>query len=268
MDRTDTYCRDIVVRHDYDRYVLAQAAPAPLRPALYALFAFHHEIAKTRDVVRDTHAGLIRLAWWGEALEGFMQGQPMPNHEVAEALGRAIKAHDLPVELLGEVIDARRTEQEDITPATLEGMADFADICNTPLLTAACLLNGERPEYEPLRALATAWGIIGQVRAIPYMAARKRCYLPATMVYELGIMPEQFDHLEPSAKLNTLVECILARAQALLSEAKGQGALFKRQKQLARFYMKRIADAGYNPFDVRVCTPVPFLGMRILFQDQ
>src|SRR5579871_3364824 len=65
-----SYCEDTVRRYDRDRYRLALSQRPDRRPALFALFAFNHEIAKTREVVSDPTLGLIRLQWWRDAIDG------------------------------------------------------------------------------------------------------------------------------------------------------------------------------------------------------
>ena len=58
MKRLSTL-QNLVQRHDPDRYLLSLFAPARHRAALWALYAFNHEIAKTREVVTETTMGLI-----------------------------------------------------------------------------------------------------------------------------------------------------------------------------------------------------------------
>ncbi len=265
MDRDTVYCRDLVATYDYDRYILSCAVLPALRPALWAVYAFNHEIAKIRESVTDVHAGYIRLAWWHEALAAYYAGQPMPAHDVARALGRAITTYDLPADALEALIDARSFDLEGTTPATLDGTACYADASNTPLLQLAARITGARDTPGTMKALGTAYGLCGLVRALPYMASQKRCVLPAAMMHDLGMMPEQIDHLAPSAKLSVAIAQICARAQSALASAAPAHPLFRKHKKMTAFYLKRIARAGYNPFDARLLSPVPFLGLRLLF---
>jgi phytoene synthase len=59
---------------DPDRYLSTLFASSNLRPALFALYAFDHEIARIRHIVREPMAGLIRLQWWRDALDAI--GKP------------------------------------------------------------------------------------------------------------------------------------------------------------------------------------------------
>src|SRR4051812_33620013 len=62
-------CEAMIRKADYDRYAAALFAPVDARPHLLALYAFHHEIAKTAERVSQPIAGQIRLQWWREAVE-------------------------------------------------------------------------------------------------------------------------------------------------------------------------------------------------------
>lgn len=259
MDKDTAYCRDLLVRHDYDRYVLAQGAPAPARPALWALYAFNHEIARARESGRDPHAALIRLAWWSETLA---------KGDTDTEILRALKLHGFDAALLEAMIDARRMDVEASAPATIDGMAAYAEACNAPLLKLAAKAANEILGEDDANNLAAAYGLCGLIRAVPYMAAQGRCLLPASMMYDIGIMPEQMHLLGPSQKLNAGIATIAARAKKHHDASYAQGPLAKRHKSLVSFYLKRMAKAGFDPFDVRVHSPVPFIGLRLMFQDQ
>ncbi|MGH6943806.1 MAG: squalene/phytoene synthase family protein, partial [Geminicoccaceae bacterium] len=75
---------------DPGRYLATLLAPAEAREALFALYAFDHEIAKVRHTVSEPMAGLIRLQWWRERLQGIADGEAPPAHPVAEGLGRML----------------------------------------------------------------------------------------------------------------------------------------------------------------------------------
>ena len=51
---------------DPDRYFATLFAPAPKRPFLFALYAFHAEVARIAESVREPMLGAIRLEWWRE----------------------------------------------------------------------------------------------------------------------------------------------------------------------------------------------------------
>ena len=86
---TLSYCAGQVRAHDRDRYLTATLAPADRREALFALYAFNLEIARTREVISEPMVGQIRLQWWREAIGGVYEDDPRA-HEVVRPLAAAV----------------------------------------------------------------------------------------------------------------------------------------------------------------------------------
>ena len=123
----DSYCAEQVRRFDPDRYLTVLFAPSGRRAALFALYAFNLEVAKTAEMVSEAPLGLLRLQWWRDALEAIEAGQG-PRHEVAEPLAEAVRRHNLDPALFGRLIDAReydleRRAPEDLAALTIEASA-------------------------------------------------------------------------------------------------------------------------------------------------
>src|SRR5580692_9280 len=76
-----------VRRHDPDRFLTALFAPPDKRPALLALYAFNHELARAREAAHEPALALIRLHWWREVVEGAPRA-----HEVATPLAASLAA--------------------------------------------------------------------------------------------------------------------------------------------------------------------------------
>ncbi|HEY4547783.1 MAG TPA: squalene/phytoene synthase family protein, partial [Pedomonas sp.] len=74
---------ETVRRHDRERYLTALFAPADRREALFALYAFNYEVAKTREAVTEKTLGRIRLEWWRETIDGIYAGATPRAHYVA-----------------------------------------------------------------------------------------------------------------------------------------------------------------------------------------
>lgn len=155
------YCRDLVERHDYERYALSMGAPEKLRPALWAVTALYYELAKTPEYAKGL-AGHIRLTWWRDSI---LKGEPA--HEVL----RAVLRFDLPTDLLVEMVESRRADMEG------EALTDIpvrAGGHNIPLFKLYAHILGAG--YDP-SALATAYGVIGMAKLGHGDAAAARVYL-------------------------------------------------------------------------------------------
>jgi phytoene synthase len=120
MDANFEHCRTLVAQNAKERYWASLYAPAAKRDALYALYAFDHEISRIGSAVREPMAGEIRLQWWREVLEG-KRGEEAAAHPVAAALLKAIADYQLPASRLLAAVDAHSSDLYD------EPLADFEE---------------------------------------------------------------------------------------------------------------------------------------------
>ena len=225
-----------------------------MRPDLWALYAFNHEIAKTREVVTETQLGLIRLQWWRDAVYGLYAGNQPPKHEVLEPLAAAIKRHNLPKEHFDNLLYAREFDLEDKLPATLDGMVNYADYTSTPLLKLALQIEGRTASEDDIKHAATSYALTGLMRAVIAHARQRRCYLPENMLRQAGIdfyelyEGKGFEKLPPVLKIIALA----AKTSSPLLPAK-----------MAAIYLKQIEGAGYNLLSSALTVPPPFLALRL-----
>ena len=61
-------CARLLERGDAARFRAVMAAPAPLRPKLFAIFAFNLEVARAPWVTQEPMIAEMRLQWWQDAL--------------------------------------------------------------------------------------------------------------------------------------------------------------------------------------------------------
>src|SRR6185436_12664026 len=127
------HCEQLVREADKDRFLATLFAPQKYRRALYALYAFNLEVARTREVAREPMPGELRLQWWREALTGGGHGAEA-GHPVAAALRDVVVRYRLPPQILIELIDARAFDLYD------EPMASVADLEVYSARTSAALI--------------------------------------------------------------------------------------------------------------------------------
>lgn len=247
------YCRDVVRRHDYDRYVLCMGVPTKACPALWTVMAFHYEIAKIREIASGM-AGHVRLTWWRDAL---LKGEQ--THEVLRAL-----AHfDLPQDLLLAIIEARRADMDNVQPASL---AELAGAQNAPLFKLCAHILGT--DFDP-EAYGAAYGLSGMLRALPHNMARGFAVLPPDAMAHIGMDIAQISHVGASAALTDVVrEHALLAHTILARNPKPDHAFFRMLGAMTQLYLKRMERCGYNVFDARFSAPVPFLGIRVCIQSK
>jgi phytoene synthase len=256
-----------VRRVDHDRFLCALFAPPDKRASLFALIAFNHEIARVRESVSEPMLGEIRLQWWRETLDGLYAGA-VRRHQVAEALAAAITDHALSRTWFDRLIEARARDLADAPMADLDALQAYAEASATPLGALALEVLGAQDSAaarEATRHAATAFALVGLMRAVPFHARQSRLMLPADRMHAHGVDAGALLAGRFSVPLGAVIAEVLARARAELSLARQTAKRVPRAAwpallpgHLAGLYARRLATLGCNPFDPRLALG-PFL---------
>ncbi len=165
----------LVRRHDRDRFHTALFAPAERRAALLALYAFNYEVAKTREMVRETALGHMRLQWWRESIAAIYEGGAVRHHQVVAPLAAAIAAQGLSRAYFDALIDAREADLDDAAPADLDALEAYVEATSGGLVVLALEALGVRAAAAVAagREVGIAYGLAGLMRvgAVPCAGA-------------------------------------------------------------------------------------------------
>lgn len=257
-----SYCGQLVKEQDPDRFLLSMFAPADTREALWALFAFNHEIAKTREVVSETQLGLIRLQWWRDAIEGVYERDEVLEHEVLQALARSIQEYDLPRDLFDTLIYAREFDLEDVLPGNVEGLVNYADFTTTPLLKLAVKITGGDMDAEPVQPVAVNYALAGILRAVPFYAQQRRCYLPEDLLKKAG---QRMDHLYEMKPVERLAEVVEAVAGQSVGGVRCENRFLSKSNRMAEIYLKQLKNVKFDAFSSKILVQPAFKTFRLLF---
>lgn len=275
MANTDaalSYCGQEVHRNDRDRFLTCLFAPPDRREALFGLYAFNVEIAKTREVVTEPLLGQIRLQWWREAVEEMYAGS-VRRHEVVRSLADAVAAYGLSRAYFDGLIDAREADLEEEEPATLADLERYAEGTGAPptlLAQQALGVAAEGAAAEAARHVGTAWALTGLLRAVPYHARSHRIYLPRELLERHGMTRYDLFELRWQPGLPAIVRVVAERARAHLAAARAVRKAVPRRAApalltatLADGHLAALARAGFDPFDPRLQAPRPFTQMAL-----
>jgi len=255
-----SYCGELVRVHDPDRFLLSMFAPADVREDLWALFAFNYEIAKTREVVSETQLGLIRLQWWRDAITGIYEKNEVLEHKILQVLAGAIKRHDLPRELFDTLIYAREFDLEDILPGNVEGVVNYADFTTTPLMKLAVKITGGDVEAEPVQPVAVNYALTGLLRAVPFYARQRRCYLPEDLLKEYGQRVDHLYEFKPVEGLPAVVDAVLGQ---FVVGVKGENRFLGKSNRMACIYFKQLKRVGCDVFCPKLSVGPAFKALRL-----
>ncbi len=254
------WCEAEIRRADYDRYLSALFASAPVRRHLFALYAVNHEIAKTAEAVREPLAGAIRLQWWRETVEELYAGKPR-RHEAVLALAETLRQNDLPRGLFDALIGAREADFDAEPFADIAALEAYADATSGNVMRLAARILGASEEYDVhAREAGIAYALTGILRALPYTAARRHLALPRTLLAEAELSAEDIFAGRSSAALKDVIAKIAALARAHLQATRAlpkAGAALPAllPAALCPLYLRAMARANFNPF--RDATEVP-----------
>jgi phytoene synthase len=267
-----SYCAAEVREHDPDRYLATLFAPAEAREALFVLYAFDHEVGRVRRLVTEPMAGLVRLQWWRDALEGLAAGRPLA-HPVVEAL-HARWARLAPLRSrLDAAIDACEQELSAGPPADLAALEErLASNWGEITLGAMDLLGAVE---EPVRAaghhLGLALGLVRLLQTLPGDLRETRMRLPDAMLARHGLAGESLQAEGAAMALRPVVADLAARARAHLEASRRhRHAVPKRAlaallpASLLEGYLQRLARAGFDPFAPVRTLPGAFAPLRLL----
>ena len=270
-----SYCALQVRRHDRDRVLTCLFAPADRRQALFALYAFNSEVARTAEVVSEAMLGEIRLQWWRDSLAEIYAGTPR-RHEVIEPLAAAVERHGLPRAPFERLLESRSFDLEPSPPESLAALESYAEATSASLLELALAVLSDGPAADggpqgPVKHLGIAWALTGLARAVPHHARQKRLYLPRDLSEAAGLATGELFELRASPELSAVVAQVAARAGEHLAQARRKRAEIPKAARslmllgnLAGGHLKRLARAGHDPFQESVQAPIPGAAWRLL----
>ena len=252
-------------KYDPDRFVCALLAPPEQREKLFALLAFNYEIAKTRESVSEVALGLIRLQWWREALDELNAGKPR-GHEVLHALLLLLKSKSIDLIDLQTMVDTREKDLIAEPFSNTDSLLSYLEATSGMLASCTAKILGVREEnlLQSAKQVGVNWGIIGVLRATPFLATQRRCFLPADLMQQNSLSYHQlYDRLQ-YLDLSTIAVEILENLTSVPMR-KSLPKSFRAQHKLIEICKNRILQAKYNLFSPLVQNPVQFKLLRVLF---
>ncbi|MCP8895425.1 phytoene/squalene synthase family protein [Shinella daejeonensis] len=249
---------------DRDRYLACLLAPADRRGALAALYAFHAEIARVREIAREPLPGEIRLQWWREMLEGKGRGEAMAN-PLAAGLVDCIEENRLPVGVLLDMIEARIFDLYDDPMESRSALEGYAGETASALIQLASLV------LDPAKAAASAVAaghagvaqtVAGLLLLLPLHRRRGQVYLPADLLSATGLSREALLSGSDRPAAARAVEAFVGFGRDHLAKAKAAAGTVSPGNfpaflpvALVSAIFERAEQAGADTLDVSLQSP-------------
>ncbi len=216
-----SYCAASVRDQAPGRYLATLFAPSRVRPALFALYAFDHEITRVRQVVTEPMAGLIRFQWWRDAVDAIAADRPAPAHPVARALQDAWRRFELSRAILDAAIDARERELERDPPESVAALEQhLAATSSGPVLAALQLLAiDDRRAREAGHRVGLAIGLADLLAEVD-LDRERALFLPKDLLRRHAITPTTVQEAGSSRAFAPAIRELAGAARAHLRHAR------------------------------------------------
>ncbi|MEA2975168.1 MAG: 15-cis-phytoene synthase [Alphaproteobacteria bacterium] len=254
-----SHCQQIVREADKDLFFTTLFAPAKHRDSLFALYAFNCEVSRVRELAREPLPGEVRLQWWSEVLSGERGGEALAN-PVAAALLDTMKRHELPIQPLADLVDARIFDLYDDPLQTLADLEAYATKTSSVLFAlAARILNSavDEPNSDVSLHAGIAYAIAGLLRTFPRHAARRQLYVPVEVVERHKARTEDIFAGQATAELRAALAEMRSHARRHLTAARdliatAPAAILPAFLPLAliRPLLARMDRGDYGPFSI------------------
>lgn len=252
-----SFCALEVKNNDYYRYICCLFTPEILRMRLFILYAFNNEIAKIKELTSEPMTALIRLTWWREAIDEIYSNKPPRKHEVVKSLHELVKTTDLPRAFLDQIIDARETELDLLTPLSVEDLKKYLEGTSVALLQASLHVIGvnTQPAHELANYIGISYGLVGVMRRAKWDAAKRHIILPKDMLEKQGVTEDDIAEGRNLDKTKIIVkqlcdkvEVNLRRTRALRKDLPKEALPIYLHSIIAECFLKRIIKNDYDLF--------------------
>lgn len=247
-----------------ERFLTALFAPTAVREAVMALGAFEAATAKA-VTSSQALAGLGRLSFWREAIATAADGRTLA-HPAADALRRAILAHELPWEPFDAHLAAREAM---LTQGAFPDMADLSaharDLAQ-PLLVLSCrVLGGAVPPGTD--AAATALGLVDLLRSAVALARAGRLALPENLCADAGFGVQSLAEGRGRGRIAPVVAQVAERAREPLKSFRPPRAAIVAFLGLvpARSVLRTLERANFDPVAAAMWRPGTGLRLSVLW---
>lgn len=221
---TDDFALATLRDTDRDRYLACLLSPAEKRQSLAALYAFHAEIARVRDVVREPLPGEIRLQWWRDMLDD-LSGAKAEGNPLAQALIACVAEHKLPVPVLQGMIDARIFDLYDDPMESRTSLEGYAGETASALIQLASLI------LDPFSAARSAsvaghagiaQTIAGTLLLLPLHRQRGQVYFPAELLAATGLDRKTFLSGDDRDAVTRAIRALVGLGREHLAQARSK----------------------------------------------
>ncbi|MEW7006824.1 phytoene/squalene synthase family protein [Lentilitoribacter sp. EG35] len=195
MDIDDQLISENLKNFDRSSYLACLLMGDPHRLPIAVLYAFHAEVSRIRDMIREPLPGEIRLQWWREVTAENARKDEASANPFSNALNQVIERYDLNRVSFDGYCRARIFDlYDDPMPdfATYEGYCgETASI----LMQLSCqIISSEHAKFAASTSghAGVAYSVATHLLRLADHRARGQLYIPLELLNETGLDRESF----------------------------------------------------------------------------
>lgn len=213
------YCRRIALGHYENFTVVSWLLPRPLRPHMYAVYAYCRGVDDLGDEAEGDRLAL--LDQWEAELRRCYGGAP--RHPVFVALRETIRAFDIPPEPFLRLVEANRRDQRVSRYPTYGDLLEYCTYSANPVGHLVLYLFGYRdPQRQRLAdATCTALQLTNFWQDVSVDLEKGRVYIPLEDMERFGYGEEDLRARRHDERFRRLMAFQVARTRELFRQGLG-----------------------------------------------
>ena len=214
---------EVYARRQYENFtVVSRFLPAPLRPAMFTVYAFCRFTDDLGDAAGDGPADRLALldAWEAETDRAFAEAGAAPRHPIGVALRRVAQDAPLNPDAFRRLIEANRIDQRQSRYQTFADVLHYCDHTANPVGEMVLALFGHT-DAERLRlsdATCTALQLANHWQDVARDYRLGRVYLPLDDLARFGVEEAQIPEKRCDANFRALMRFEVDRAESFFRE--------------------------------------------------
>jgi len=200
---------------DSDRslYVASLLMPEEIRWPITTIYAFHAEIGRIRQLVKEPLPGEIRLQWWREVTADNARKDEAAANPLSAMMNKTIDTYDLPRGNFENYCRARIFDlYDDPMPdiLTYEGYA--GEVYSTLFQMCCHIIDQDRAQITSTASghAGVAFCVAQHLARLSVHARNGQIYIPMVFLKEHGLTREDFLNLGDAAKISNALADFIA----------------------------------------------------------
>ncbi|KAJ1667477.1 hypothetical protein IW140_004901 [Coemansia sp. RSA 1813] len=256
------YCRQLVLKNDYDNYLVSLFSPKHAREAAWGIRAMNIELVRAGEITTNATAARMRYSYWHDTVNRLYSTNPVQT-PISRVVHDSVQQFGISRTWLRRLVSERENALD------LNVFKTTADVETYGERAYACMIH---PHLEVLgvrdmhadnaaRAIGVAMAIMNFTRSLPLLLSRGRCDLPRDLIEKHRVdLDDLFNRPRSTPELQEAVYdfatkgytrlCGVAEIYLPSSPKPALPALLAAVP--VKEWLERLERANFDPFDKRL----------------